>query len=438
MRLLDVLTSPWAIAPGKMKEIRSIYQTHMRGDKIDLKSLGLAVSPPTEYEVRDGVAIIPVDGVLTKGRSFFSRLFGRSSMREIGDTFEAALDDWKVKAIVLSIDSPGGTVDGTQELVMRIEAGRGKKPIVAWGDGIVASAAYWIASAADKILISGDTVEVGSIGVVATHIDFSEQDRKFGEQWTEITAGKYKRIASAHAPLSAEGKAYIQEQVDHIYSIFVESVAALRGRTVDQVLDGADGKIFIGRQAMDVGLVDGVATLAEVITQISEEMNMDKAELKAKHPELYQSLIDEGRSAGIQEGIEKGKKEGRDAAVADGMATERERIKAIFALDAPGKEETALKEAAMFDGTSTAGDTAIKINASQADRRKQISKDISSTAVKPVPDAEAPEDPPADETFEQKVDNLVKSGKKRGEAIAETARAFPELHEAFLQRVNKK
>jgi signal peptide peptidase SppA len=435
MKLIDVLTSPWAIAPSKLQEIRAVYEAHTRGPKIDLKVFSLPSAPPAGYEVRGGVAVIPIEGVLTKGRSFFSILFGGSSMREIGDAFEAALADPEVKSIVLSIDSPGGTVDGTQELSQRISAGRGIKPIVAWADGMVASGAYWTAAAAEKIYISGDTVQVGSIGVAATHVDVSEQDKQFGERWTEITAGKYKRIASSHAPLSLEGKAYIQEQVDHIYSVFVESVADLRGRSVDQVLESADGRIFIGRQAVDVGLVDGVSTLAEVISQLMEDSNMDRTELKAKHPELYQSLIDEGRSAGIQEGVERGKKEGLDAAVAEAQAKERDRIKAIHELNSPGNEGIIV--AAMFDGKSTAGDAALLICAADKKRREDMAQAISATAIKPVQAAE-PAGPPVDETFEQKVEGLVKEGKRRGEAMAAVAREFPALHQDYLQRVNAK
>ncbi len=437
MKLLDVLTAPWSIVPEKMQEIRSIYQTHMRGDKVDLKAIAVVVPQPKTYEIRDGIAIISVEGVLTKGRSFFSYLFGGSSMREIGDAFETALEDPAVGAIVLAIDSPGGTVDGTQELVRRISGGRGKKPVVAWADGMVASGAYWAAAAADKIYISGDTVQAGSIGVVATHIDVTEQDRQYGEKWTEITAGQYKRIASSHAPLSPEGRAYLQGQVDHLYTVFVESVAQLRGQTVEQVLEGADGRIFIGRQAVDVGLVDGVATLSDVINQLSEEIAMNKEEIRAKYPEVAQSIFEEGRSAGIQDGIERGKKEGRDAAVAEVQTQERERIKAIYALSSPGNEK--IIEEAMFDGSCSAGDAAQKILLAEKKRREDMAEAIRSGAVPPVPAAEEP--PPAEEpkeTFEQAVDRLVKDGTSRGKAMAAVAREFPALHQDYLRRVNAK
>jgi len=131
---------------------------------------------------------------------------------------------------------------------------------------MVASAAYYIASAADKIFISGDMPPIGSIGVVTSHIDYSKMDERHGIKETEIYAGKYKRIASYVEPLSQEGREYIQDRVDYIYSIFVNDVAKYRGVSVDTVLKNmADGQIFIGRQALDAGLVDGVSTFDQLL-----------------------------------------------------------------------------------------------------------------------------------------------------------------------------
>lgn len=378
MKLLNIMTSPWAIVPQKLQEIREVYTTHMRGEKIklsDLKKPGAGLIPVVDmddaaaargYDVENGVAIIPVVDVLTKHRTFFSYLFGGSSMRDIAKAFENALEDPGVHSIVLLIDSPGGTVDGTEETASRIREGRGKKPIVALADGMMASAAYWIGSAADKVYIAGETVEVGSIGVVATHIDVSKADEKWGEKWTEITAGKYKRIASAHKPLSDEGRAYIQEGVDEIYRIFVDAVASNRGRSVDLMLEAADGRLYIGRQAMQAGLVDDVLTLDQLIVKLEEEHKMTLDELKTKHANLYEEAVTVGRIAereatskaadtARQEGFSAGKAEG----LKEGAEAERKRIQGIEAVAAPGYESVIA--AAKFDGKTTAGEAAILI-----------------------------------------------------------------------------
>lgn len=363
MRLLDIMTSPWAIIPSKLREIRGVYITHMRGEKIDLKKIKMntpaaITEMPDPYTTVGGVAVIAVEDVLTKSRSFFSFLFGGTSMRDIADAVSVAIDDPQIHSIVLQIDSPGGTVDGTESLVNHISSARGKKPIVAYADGIMASAAYWVGAAADKIFISGDTTEVGSIGVVATHIDVSKQDEMYGEKYTEISAGKYKRIASIHKPLSDEGRSYIQDQVDHIYQVFIDSVASLRGRSVEQTLKSADGRIFIGKAAVDAGLVDGIATLNEIINQLEEDNKMDKIEIKGKFPDIYSMIVEEGRVAGLAEGIEQGKIDGLSAGRAEGMVegaeAERKRIKDIEAVSVKGYDD--IIESMKFDGSKTAAD----------------------------------------------------------------------------------
>lgn len=373
MKILDILNSPWAISHQRLIEIQRIYRTHFHGEKIDWKGMeakaGIIERSDTEkpYIIDNGVAVIDVSGVLTKSLSFFSFLFGGSSMSEIADTFRGAMADRDVKSILLRIDSPGGTVDGTQELSNAIHAGKNSKPIIAFSDGMMASAAYWIASAADAIFISGDTVEVGSIGVVATHIDMSKQDEMFGEKVTEITAGKYKRIASSHAALSDDGKQYIQAQVDHIYSVFIADVARNRNISNEEALAMADGKIFMGENAVKAGLVDGVSTFDQIINQMSSgEMNlknkqiqeetqvMDINQLKKDHPEVFQAAIEQGKkemseSVSVQIATAK----------AEGIAAEQKRILEIQDVSVPGHEE--IITAAIKDSKITASDVAMQI-----------------------------------------------------------------------------
>jgi signal peptide peptidase SppA len=275
MKILDVLTSPWAIQPEKLYEIRNIYKTHFHGEKIPWQSIkaqtGMNLGGDDEkYQVIDGIAIIPVQGPLMKGMSIMSFLFGGSSMRQIGENIKAALDDSHVTSLVLDVDSPGGTVDGTEELAELIYQSRGIKPIMAYTDGDMCSGAYWIASAADAIYISGDTTMVGSVGVVATHIDQSEWDKQMGLKWIEITSGPYKRINSSHKPLNEAGAKYLQEMVDYLGRVFTET-SLIRNRKMKekQAEDVSEARIYIGKQAMDAGLVDGVSTMPALIGKYS-------------------------------------------------------------------------------------------------------------------------------------------------------------------------
>lgn len=273
MKLLDILTSPWAIQPEKLQEIQAIYAAHFRGEKIDIEAIEARLNRPLaneqqEYELREGgVAVLAVDGVIAPKANLFTRVSGGASAQMLTKQIESAIADPRVRAMVLAIDSPGGSVFGTPELAAAIHELSATKPIVAVSEGIMASAAYWFGSAANAVFVSGPTVQVGSIGVVATH-DYSP--RAPGAQMTEITAGRYKRIASGNAPLSEEGKAYMQAQVDHIYSVFVDAVAVHRGVTADDVLEHmADGRVFIGQQAINAGLVDGVSTVDATVEKLA-------------------------------------------------------------------------------------------------------------------------------------------------------------------------
>ena len=278
-RLLDVLTSPWAIVPEKLLEIQAVYFTHLRGDKIDITGMETKFSdafPALQektYDIIDTVAIIPVQGIIAKKMNLFTKISGGVSTQLLKRDIMSALADQDVTSILLDVDSPGGTVDGTEELADAIAAARSVKPIVAYTDGLMASAAYWIAAAADMIYVSGETPVVGSIGVVTAHVDYSGYEEKLGVKTTEIYAGKYKRIASEYNPLSAEGRQYLQSQVDYLYSIFVNKVQTSRPNLVvpeEGSIPWADGRIFTGVQAVFAGLVDGVETKDRVIATMSD------------------------------------------------------------------------------------------------------------------------------------------------------------------------
>lgn len=402
MKLADIVAGPWAITPIMLSEIKGIYKRHMHGPKIDLAAvearLGGPLPGPTKgYDIVDGVAVIPVDGVLAKRMNLMTQISGGTSMQILGQDFQEAIDDPAVRSIILNVDSPGGTVDGTQELSNQIFAARGKKPIIALADGTMASAAYWIASAADQIFVSSDTAQVGSIGVVANHVDVSGAEAQSGEKTTEIAAGRYKRIASQYAPLSPEGRQSIQDQVDYTYSVFVNDVARNRGTTPEAVVeDMADGRIFLGQQAVDAGLADGVSTLSELIaranagefdenapaanssnragalraaddqpTQVAQsagdapeaetnpqpgEMTMDVNELKEKFPAVAQALIDDGRKTGADD--------------------ERARIQAVEDQTMPGHE--ALIGTLKFDGKTTGPEAAVKVLAAERKKKSTV------------------------------------------------------------------
>lgn len=254
-----IFSQPWSISADRFRTLQG-YQAGM----------DILPNRPKGLETKGKTAIISITGVISKRGGIISKLFGGTALDEVMVDFQKALTGPDVENILLFIDSPGGTVDGTQELADLIYNSRGKKRIFTFSDGIIASAAYWIGAAAEEVYISGPTVEGGSIGVVAAHVDISKYEEKIGFKTTEIYAGKYKRIASNYGPLTDEGKGEIQAQVDYLYSIFVNDVAKYRPQlSVDHLGAWADGKVFIGSQAIQAGLVDGMGSLDVFLESIA-------------------------------------------------------------------------------------------------------------------------------------------------------------------------
>ncbi len=251
-------TEKWALIPERLTGIIAQIQS------ASLKA-PTTVENPAEYSIDGGVAVINIRGVLAKRPGWLQMLFGSTAMQTIGEQVNQAKKDPKVKSILLNVDSPGGTVDGTNDLAEIVRAASEKKPVVTFVNGMAASAAYWIGSSADWI-ITPQTGEVGSIGVVQAHYDYSVANEKAGVKRSFIYAGKYKTIGNDSEPLSEDGKAYIQAGVDYVYSLFVDSVAQNRGLPVQSILD-TEGRIYIGTQAIDSGLADQIGDLDQAIAK---------------------------------------------------------------------------------------------------------------------------------------------------------------------------
>lgn len=275
MSLIDLLRAPWAILPDRLDEIQAVYATHLRGDKIDIDAiearLGKKLSnEPPAYEMRaGGIAVLQISGPIAPKANLFTQISGGTSAQALVRQIEAMADSAAIRGAVIHWDSPGGSVQGIPTLEKAIRALAEAKPTVSVSDGVMASAAYWAGSAANAVYASGETDTVGSIGVVATH---TYDPRATGRQVTEIVAGRYKRMAAESKPLSAEGEAYLQAQVDEIYAVFVQTVAQNRRVSVEDVLASmADGRVFIGRQALAAGLVDGFATAEQLAEQMAAD-----------------------------------------------------------------------------------------------------------------------------------------------------------------------
>jgi len=272
-----VFSEPWAITPAKYEAICAFIQAKSVGAGIEGFDFDALDNSPSSTDAK--VRVIPIRGTIVKRAGLMTKFSGGVSAVEVGKSFSEAIESEDVDAIVLHIDSPGGTVDGSFALADAIRAARGSKPIIAMGDGRCCSAAYLIASAADKVVLNSTGV-AGSIGVLTSHTNTSKRDAKCGISTTIISAGKYKVLGASGPPLSQAGLEYIQAEVDYLYGMFVESVAGNRGATVKDTLKMADGKVFTGQQALNIGLVDQIGEIGDAVSLATSMVDKEEKDFK--------------------------------------------------------------------------------------------------------------------------------------------------------------
>ncbi len=253
--------SPWAIRQDVLPQIAAAM--HLQADAL----AAMRSAAPASQAQMTGVVTIPLTGIITPQGSFFDFLFGGAPGGLLGfrESFREALASPDVSAIIIDVDSPGGLVDLVPETAAEVRAARGAgKPIVAVADTQMCSAAYWIASQADEIVATTSGV-AGSIGVYRLHVDLSRLDQDTGVAFTYVHAGEHKVEGNPHEPLAGEALEQWQADVDEIYALFVADVAAGRGISEQQVLDGlGQGRAHYAGTALTEGIVDRIATYDEV------------------------------------------------------------------------------------------------------------------------------------------------------------------------------
>jgi len=229
----------------------------------DEYSSGQAASGKASPQTGQKVAIIPLQGTMLKNGGYCSL-----GTKEVISMIQQANADPNISGIVLDVDSPGGAVDGTEELA-RVVA-NSKKPIVAYGDGLVASAAYWVASQASKLYINSLTTGyVGSIGVLATHTNAQEFLAKMGQKITILRSSKAvdKARMNSVEPLTDELIAEYTKQLDTIHETFISAVKKGRGDKLAKDANPWTGKVYSGQEAKKLGLVDAVGTLEDAVNE---------------------------------------------------------------------------------------------------------------------------------------------------------------------------
>ena len=233
------------------------------------------------------IAVIPIHGTLVRRTVGLEAESGLTSYAGLTAQLDAALANPEVAAILLDVDSPGGESGGVFDLADRIRAAAQIKPVWAVANDMAFSAAYALASAASKVFVSR-TGGVGSIGVIAMHVDQSEKDAQDGVRYTAVFAGDRKNDLNPHEPISSEAHAFLKAEVNRIYGLFVETVARHRGIEPSAVRDTEAG-LFFGQAAVAIGLADAIGTFDDALTQLLESVS-SFPNMAASHSGAFRNL----------------------------------------------------------------------------------------------------------------------------------------------------
>lgn len=222
-----------------------------------------------------GIAMIPIMGAMSK-----DGWYGANTV-EIRQAIDQAANDATINGILLVVDSPGGTVSGTKELADSIAAATKKKPVVAYAEDLMASAAYWVASQADAI-VAYEMAEVGSIGTVAMVYDQSGAAEKEGVKVHVISTGAHKGAFAAGAPVLPEHLADLAERVNEMNAFFQAAVSTGRGLKGDKLEAVSTGQVWIAGKAKQLGLVDEIGTINTALQITANMIRAEKQKAKSK------------------------------------------------------------------------------------------------------------------------------------------------------------
>lgn len=395
--------------------------------------------------IHGDVAVIPIAGPLMKTKPWFFSLFGISSTsyEAIRADLDAALGNKNIKSILMQVSSPGGTIDGLQETADKIFNARAQKPINAFIDGVATSAAYWLVSQASEVTASPNAA-VGGIGLYAVFTDSSKRAEERGETVHVVRSGIHKGMGVDGAPITQEQIDMVQARVNAVHVNYVAAVARGRNVAKDEIDVLANGGFWNTEKAIDLGLVDRVSTIDEMLQGAAgSEINLLGDERMSDNAQTQNSGVDENK---IREEVAAG-------ASAKADADNQERIEA-FTRAFPDDPTYAMK------ALGTPGMTVEKAKADYADVLAQKNKDLDAANTKLAADLEqAKASSGTDENdgiegdgegagegggtaptdFLAKAQDLVDSGKckTKVEAMKRVRREDPAAHNAWIDNQDK-
>ncbi|HHF0206095.1 S49 family peptidase [Pseudomonas aeruginosa] len=356
---------PWLMLPCALDNLLAIADR--LGDPAALVTKeGDQLEGCRRVTVHDGVAVVPITGPIFRYANLLTEISGATSTQVLATDIRTALDDPAIKAIVLNIDSPGGVASGINELAELVYAGRARKRIVAYGGGTVASAAFWIASAAHEIVLD-DTAMAGSIGTVVEAV-VQEGNSADGKKRYQIVS---RNARNKRPDLSTEeGRAKIGETIDALADVFEAKAARNLGVSVEKIPEMGDhGGLRVGAAAVEHGLAHRLGSLESVITELAlaavtnpRKSNMTIVKTTA---ELQAAIAAGTDPKEIQVAAQPDVEAIQAQARTEGAEAERKRLLGINALASKGFEKEIA--AAIEDGSSVEA-TALQLVKAAQDR----------------------------------------------------------------------
>jgi signal peptide peptidase SppA len=256
-----------AAEPGWAREfLPKLERAESRADFAAVRSMDTGEA----FETVGPVAVLRLDGLLLPRKPWWAWGLAVTGLDEFEVQLAAAVRDPKVHAIVIRVYSGGGATDGVGDVADRIAEARKTKPIVAFAENVGASGAYWLAASAAPVTVS-PYAAVGSIGVFTVVDDVSEAAQRAGIKTRLIRSANLKGIGTPGVPISDDEVAELQRRVDQHHRLFVESVARGRGMSAREVEKLATGGVWIGQQAVHVGLADRVGTFDQVVAELNAQ-----------------------------------------------------------------------------------------------------------------------------------------------------------------------
>ncbi|WP_422155853.1 S49 family peptidase [Vreelandella titanicae] len=349
---------PWLMTGDALDSLMAV--ANRQGDIQALEArLGRSLDNTRNVSVRDGVAVIPVTGPIFRYANLFTEISGATSTQVLATDIQTALDDPQVRAIVINADSPGGEATGINELAEMIYQARGIKPIKAYVGGQAASAMYWIASAADEVIVD-DTAQLGSVGVVLSLL--KREDRP-GEKSYEIVSSN---APNKRPDLETEaGRAQLQTRTDELADVFLDKVARNRSIPCEEVNDRfRQGGIATGAIAVEAGMADRLGSLEGLIAELAGSVSTPSTKRSVmmttvKTTAELQAAIEAGTDPKTIQ-IAATETVDTEKVRAEAAEAERQRCIGIQSLAAPGFEQEVAAALANGDSVEATGLTLFK------------------------------------------------------------------------------